>query len=93
MITLDQVQEMKPKEVIRFKIHELTEEAFDFVHDVHEINSCDCCDDLDSTYDLIWIVEDYSPLDGENPSIAFFAKWADSALCEECYLDQLNQLK
>ena len=54
MITLDQVQEMKPKDVCMHKVDELTEEAFDFVHDAHEINSCDLCRDLESTYDLIW---------------------------------------
>ena len=93
MLNLKQVEEMSPKEVCRHKRTELTEEAFDYVHDAHEINSCDCCDDLESTYDLIWICEDFVPLDGEYPSDAFYEKWADCALCEVCYADQLTQLK
>ena len=90
MITLDQVKEMKPKEVIRFRIDELTDEAFEFVHEAHEINSCDLCKCLESTHDLIWIGEDFQAKENEYASDEFLNAYWDSALCEECYLSEIK---
>lgn len=90
MITLDQVKEMKPEEVIRLKYTELSDEAFEFVHEAHEINFCDACDCLESTHDLIWITEDFRPRENEHASDDFLNAYWDCALCEECYLEEIQ---
>jgi hypothetical protein len=77
MITEAQVREMKPKDIVKLKSNELSAEAFDYVHEAHEINSCDRCKQLESSYDLKWLDEEY---DEE----LFFSEGEYVALCKAC---------
>lgn len=84
------VESMKPKDVTHLNVNDLTDEAFDFVHDVYEINSCSKCRCLEHTEDLIWISEGFTPFENEQPNEEFFQAWGDCALCDECYHAELD---
>ena len=88
--TLEQVQAMKPKEVGYLRVGDLTEEAYDFVHDAYEMNSCDKCGALELSEELIWIGEDFTPFEHEAPNQEFYQAWCDQALCDGCYHDELD---
>jgi hypothetical protein len=49
-----------------------------------ELNTCDKCGLVDSTYDLIWITsEDFEPKKGEKVPESAYRKY--DALCKKCY--------
>jgi len=55
----------------------------------YELNTCDKCTRIELSSDLVWITEDFVPKEGENPSKAFYEYWGGSALCEDCYKEEL----
>lgn len=65
------------------------EEIFEYL-DAHELNTCDKCGNVESTYDLIWITaEDFTPKEGEKlPDIT---RQRYDALCEQCYKEELEE--
>jgi hypothetical protein len=89
-VTLEHVQAMKPKEICYHDVRDLTDEAFEWVHEAHEINSCDKCGGLDKSEYLIWLSEDYTPFGNEFPSREFFEAWGNTALCDKCYHEELE---
>ena len=66
-----------------------TEEELDEFLENRELNICDKCDVIESTYDLAWIdSEDFEPLDTDTFNKTKFLKAIKkgySALCEDCY--------
>jgi hypothetical protein len=63
-------------------VHKLSREEME----EKELNTCDRCGSVESTYDLIWITsEDFTPKKGE-----IVPKWAFKkydALCPTCYME------
>ena len=41
----------------------------------YELNFCDKCGQIESTYDLIWIGEDFTPKKEEHINKKFYEKW------------------
>lgn len=84
---------MKPKDLIGMKFKDADEEygskTLEECMEKWELNTCDKCTRIDLSVDLVWITEDFTPKDGEEPSDAFYKYWADAALCESCYKDEL----
>jgi len=81
MITLEQVKEMKPKEICYHNIKDLTQEAFNYVNEQYELNSCDKCESIESTYDLIWV--DYLEEDELETLTEDIKKY--TSVCIGCY--------
>ena len=77
------------KDLLLCKIEDLTEAELDLL-DQYELNSCDKCGDIESTYDLIWIGEDFTPKKEEHINKKFYEKWGDKALCEKCYIEEIK---
>ena len=92
-LSLEKVKELKPKEICYLTINDITWEAFEWAHDVHEINACDKCGGLEWTEELVWLSEDFEPFDEEAPNKIFYEKWGDCALCERCYLEEIKETK
>jgi hypothetical protein len=78
------------KELYYSNIKELTQEEILVLGD-YDLNWCDCCGRVDSTYDLIWIGEDFQLKKGEKCSKKFYEKWGDNALCLECYEKEIKK--
>ena len=77
-----------PKEVLK-NIKENDDELFEWLQD-HELNTCDKCDMIESTYDLIWITaEDFEPKKKEVVPEWAYKKY--DALCIECYKEILKE--
>ena len=67
------------------------DEVAEFLED-KELNTCDKCDTIDSTYDLIWLTaEDFEPKKGETVPKELYKKY--DALCEDCYQKSIKKKK
>lgn len=65
-----------------------TQEEFDEYLDDNELNTCDKCGCVESTYDLIWITaDDFEPKENEVVPKELYKKY--DALCESCYLEEV----
>jgi len=57
-----------------------------------ELNTCDKCGYIGSTYDLIWITsDDFEPKKNERVPKELYEKY--DALCKDCYLEEIIILK
>lgn len=78
---------MTEKEV--FKENNITKEVFFQELENYELNTCDKCNMIESTYDLVWIdSEDFEPKETDNFNEKKFKeaiKKKYSALCLDCY--------
>ena len=83
-------ENVSPKEIIGSTIPKVKkmygwsdDEVASFLED-QELNTCDKCGEIDSTYDLVWIDSgDFEPKKGEIVPKELYNKY--SALCEDCY--------
>ena len=84
---------MKGKDFIGLKFGKAEDKfgskALELALEQFELNTCDKCTRIQSTYELNWICEDFTPKKNEKPSKSFYKYWGDSALCESCYLEEL----
>jgi len=46
-----------------------------------ELNTCSMCGIVDSTYELIWLTEDFEPAEGEELKPSAWSKYDSEALC------------
>jgi len=67
------------------------EEVAEFLDD-HELNTCDKCNIISSTYDLVWLTaEDFEPKKGEKVPKELYKKY--DALCEDCYQESIKKVR
>lgn len=85
----EQIPVRSRKELIGLNIKDLTETEKEIL-EKYELNICDKCGCIESTYDLIWICEDFTPRKNEHIGEGFFKRWGDSALCEGCYVTEIK---
>ena len=88
---------LNPKEVIGKKYTDVaklfkTEADLDIYLEENELNTCDKCNKIDSTYDLVWITSpDFEPKEGEIVPQELYKKY--DALCEDCYQESIKKVK
>jgi len=92
-ITLKEIKDMKPKEICYHEVDDLTDEAFEYAHERHEINGCDKCGGLDHSMQLVWLSEDFEPFDDEECTEKFYEKWSECALCQDCYYEEIGKIE
>lgn len=85
VLKLNEVKEWKRKHFLLKDIGDFEEEVYDFIHDKYSMNTCDKCNTIHDTEQLVWITtEDFEPKENEIVPEELYEKY--DALCEECYM-------
>ena len=89
-ISLAEAKELDRDDFLYRDIGDFQDGVFDYIHKEYEMNTCDKCDEINYTGDLVWITaEDFEPKDGEIVTKEMYSTY--DALCEECYMEMVRR--